>query len=181
MAWTDKILIGVKPVVGYKLNQSLALQVGYGVNISKTSRQSSVESNGLIFYEQGVSVEWKQTNLEVLGLFYPDSDLNYYFFGGMDMTTVDTDITIFENAEYQDNTGQIVSNAEFTVESDKITAFGFILGAGVEFTSANHQRAVYVSLQYSRTMTDDKFFVQETLKADMGGFALMAGMKWFLF
>ncbi len=180
-AWTDKVLLGVKPIIGYKLNSSLALQVGYSLNITKPSRQSVSSTNGLVFYEQGISYEWKQNNLEILGLFYPNSDLEYYFFGGVELVEVNTDITLYENVEYEDGFGGVIGNGDFQVQSDKIRATGFVLGAGVEFTSDNNQRAAYVSIQYSRSVTDDTFFGSEAFKVDLGGISFNGGIKWYLF
>lgn len=181
MAWTDLILLGVKPVVGYKFNSNFALQLGYAFNITKSSRQSGVSSDGLVFYEQGLSVEWGQDNFEALAFYYPDSELEYYLFGGLEIIKIETKITLFENAEYQDDSGFVNSNGDFQIFDDQIAATGFIIGAGVEFTSDNDQRAAYVSMQYSRSLTDDSFFETEDFKVDMGGITLNVGVKWYLF
>lgn len=181
LAWTDQMLLGVKPVIGYKFNTSFALQFGYGINITKPSRQSNIETNGVVTYEQGLAVEWTQRNFEALGVFYPNSDLNYYFFGGLDFSKVDTEITLFENASYPDDLGGVGSDGLLQVEDDSISALGFIFGAGLEFTSDNRSRTAYISVQYTRSMTDDTFFGTEDFKVDLGGFSLMAGMRWYPF
>jgi hypothetical protein len=180
-AWTDKMLLGVKPVVGYKINGSLALQVGYGMNIPKPSNQSYSESNGLVFYQQGLNMEWEQRNLEILGILYPDSDINYYFFGGLDLVNVKTKISIFESAEFPDEFGNTIIGGEVDEQNDTITATGFILGTGLEFVSEDKRRVAYLSVQYSRSLTNDAFFGTEDFKVDLGGFTLMGGIKWYPF
>ncbi len=181
LSWTDKMLLGVKPVAGYKFNEFFALQVGCGLNIPKTSQQQTSESNGVIYYEQGLNIEWQQSNFEVLGIIYPNTELGYYFFGGFDMTWVDTQVTLYENAEYPDANGNTLIGGVYQIENDKVASAGFILGAGLEFASENRNTVVYVSGQYSRSMTDDTFFGTEDFKVDVGGLALMVGLKWYPF
>lgn len=180
-AWTDKMLLGIKPLVGYKFNELVCLQVGYGMSIPKSSQQKISESNGLVYYEQGLNVEWEQRNLEVLGLFYPNTDLGYYFFGGFDMTWVDTKITLFENAEFPDANGNPIYDGATQIENDDIVSTGFILGVGLEFSSENRNTVVYVSGQYSRSVTNDTFFGTEDFKVDVGGLSFMVGIKWYPF
>ena len=180
-AWSDKMMIGIMPVIGYKLSPNVALQVGYGFNITKSSSQSSIITQGLGVYEQGVSIEWHQRNLEVLGFYYPDSDLEYFFFGGLDLANVETDITIFETAQSPDGTGQGIINGDYNLNTDEISAVGYIFGAGIEFTSDNNEQAAFVTMQYSRSLTDETFFGTEGFKIDVGGITLTAGVKWYLF
>ncbi len=181
LAWTDKMQLGVKPMVGYKINDSWALQVAYGLSIPKSSQQIYSETNGLVYYEQGLNIEWKQRDLELVGIFYPDTDLAYYFFGGVDVTFVDTKITLFENAEYPDESGNTIISGDYQIETDDILATGFILGAGLEFAADDRNTVVYLSAQYCRSMTDDAYFSTEDFKVDVGGISFMVGVKWYPF
>ena len=179
-AWTDKILLGIKPMVGYRLNRQFELQVGYGLNITKSSQQSDTTFDTYSTYEQGFSLAWQQRSLEMIGVFYPDSDMGYFFYAGFDMTRIKADFTFFEGIEYQDFNGNPVSEITSTDESDSIDATGFIFGGGIEFASDNN-RAVFVSAQYSTAQTDDVFFGTEDYKVGVGGLTVLLGVKWFPF
>jgi hypothetical protein len=181
LAWTDKILLGLKPLVGYRINHTLALQVGYGLNIPKSSQQTTTESDGFISYEKGLSVEWKQRSLEFLGIIHPDSDLGYFFFAGLDMTRIETKIILYEGLEYEDFYGNLVAQGQAQEEADKISATGVIFGGGMEFPSDDNKRAAYISVQYSTAKTNDTFFGTEDFKVNVGGISFMVGVKWYLF
>ncbi len=181
LSWDNRALLGIKPMAGYRFNRSFAVQVGYNLNIPKSSQQTYSETDGIVTYEQGMTVEWTQRNVEVLGIYYPDAELGYYFFGGLDLARAETKITLFENADYIDNVGDSISAGDFEVLSDHITATGFILGAGVEFASDSNKRVAFASVQYSRSMTDGAFFGTDDFKVDMGGISLVAGIKWYPF
>jgi opacity protein-like surface antigen len=179
-AWTDKLLLGIKPMLGYRLNRQLELQVGYGLNITKSSQQSDTQYDTYTTYEQGFSLAWQQRSLEIIGVFYPDSDMGYFFYAGFDMTRVKADFTFYEGIEFDDFNGNPVSEVTSTDESDSISATGIIFGGGIEFASDNN-RAVFVSVQYSTAKTDDIFFGTEDYKVGVGGLAFMLGVKWFPF
>jgi len=181
LAWTDRVLLGLKPVVGYRFNPSLALQVGYGLNITKSSQQSYGESSGTSYYEQGMKVEWQQRDLEILGVFQSGENLKLALFGGVDLIHVTTDILLYEGVEYQDTIGDLLSSVESQNHTDKLSTAGFIVGAGVEIPSDNEKTEIFVSAQYSSAKTDETFFGTEGFKVDVGGVSFMAGVRWFPF
>lgn len=181
LAWTDRILLGLKPVVGYRFNPGLALQVGYGLNITKSSQQSYGELTGTSYYEQGMNVEWRQRELEILGVFQSGGNLELALFGGLDLISVTTDILLYEGVEYQDYIGDLISLVDYQNNTDKVSAAGFIVGAGVEIPSENEEAEVFLSAQYSWAKTDEAFFGTESFKVDVGGVSFMAGVRWFPF
>ena len=181
LAWTDQILLGLKPVVGYRINPALAVQVGYGVNITKSSQQSYGETSGTLYYEQGMKVEWKQRDLEILGVFQSGENLKLALFGGLDLISVTTDILLYEGAEYEDSIGDLISVVDSQNHTDKLSTTGIVVGAGVEIPSDNERTEVFVSAQYLWARTDETFFGTENFKVDMGGVSFMAGVRWFPF
>lgn len=181
LAWNDRIILGLKPVVGYRISPSLALQVGYGLNITKSSQQSYGESSGTVYYEQGMKVDWRQRDLEILGVFRSGENLKLSFFGGLDLVSITTDILLYEGTEYQDSIGDLISVVDSQDHADKLSISGFIVGAGVEIPSDNERTEVFVSAQYSSARTDETFFGTENFKVDVGGVSFMAGVRWFPF
>lgn len=181
LAWSEHLLLGLKPVVGWKLNEQWALQATYGLNIPKSSSQTYSESNGSVYYDQGLTVEWKQRNLEIVGVYYPDADLDYYLFGGVDLTRIRADVHLFEGIQYEDYIGEMVYDGLYQEETDDITATGFLFGGGVELTSDSKRRVVYFSAQYNLTRTAGTFFGSEDFKVDVGGISFQAGLKLFPF
>ncbi len=179
-AWNDKVLLGFKPMVGYRLNRQMELQVGYGLNITKSSQQSDIQYDTYYTYEQGFSLSWQQRSLEIIGVYYPDRDMGYFFYAGFDMTSLKAEFTFFEGVEYEDFNGNLVSEVTSTKESDSIGATGFIFGGGIEFPSDSNW-AVFASAQYSTAKTDDIFFGTEDFKVGVGGLSFMIGVKWFPF
>jgi opacity protein-like surface antigen len=180
-SWTDKALLGIKPMAGYRLSPHLALQVNLGLNIPKTSQQSYAATDAMNVYEQGMTMEWNQRNLEILGIYQPDAELDYYFFGGIELTRVDMNVLLFEGVEFEDYAGNPTSFSDFQNQSDHITALGFILGGGVEFPSDNRKRVVFASAQYAFTRTGDTFFGTPDFKVDLGGISLTIGVKLYPF
>ena len=178
--WSDKMLLGIKPMVGFKISPQIALQVGYSLNITKSSQQSARDYDLTTSFEQGYSLAWKQRSLEVIGVFYPSEDQNYYFFGGMDLTRIHADFTLYEGVEYQDNLGNLITEVGSEKVSDKITATGVILGAGIEFPSENNKTTTFISAQYSTAKTEGAFFGTEDFKVGVGGISFVVGVKWFL-
>lgn len=181
LAWNEHLLLGLKPLAGWKLNSRWGLQVGLGLNIPKSSSQTYSESSGTVYYDQGLTVEWKQRNLEILGVYYPDSDLGYYLFGGLDLVHIRTDVHLFEGIQYEDYVGQVVYDGLYQEESDDISATGIIFGGGVEIISDNNRRAVYFSAQYSTAKTDDTFFSSPDFQVAVGGMSFQVGLKLFPF
>ncbi len=179
-AWTDKVLLGLKPMVGYRLNRQLELQVGYGLNITKSSQQSDTSYDSNSTYEQGFSLSWQQRSLEIVGVFYPDRDMGYFFYAGFDMTRIKADFTFYEGVGYDDFNGNPVSEVMSTNESDIIDATGIIFGGGIEFPS-DGKTAAFASIQYSTAKTDDIFFGTEDFKVGVGGLTILLGVKWFPF
>jgi hypothetical protein len=180
-AWTDKFLLGIKPLMGYRINSTLALQVGYGLNIPKSSQQTTTQSDGFTSYEQGFSMEWKQRSLEVLGVFHPDSDLGYFLFAGLDLTKIEAKVILYEGLEYEDYYGNLVADAQAQEAIDKISTTGAIFGGGLEFPSEDNNRVVYFSAQYSTAKTNDTFFGTEDFKVLVGGLSFTVGVKWYPF
>lgn len=181
LAWSDRLMLGLKPMIGYRFQPALAVQVGYGLNIAKSSQQSYGESNGVAYYEQGMSVEWRQRDLEILGVYQSQGNLQLALFGGLDLVSIKTDIMLYEGVEYQGTDGEMSSLFDYEDNTDKASATGFIVGAGVEFPSANGKTEVFVSAQYSSAKTAKTFFGTEDFKVDVGGVSFMAGMRWFPF
>ena len=179
-SWTDKVLLGLKPMVGYRLNRQFEMQVAYGLNITKSSQQSDTRYDGFTTYEQGFSLAWEQRSVEILGVYFPSPDQRYFFYGGLDLTHIKTDFTLYEGVGYEDYFGNPVSEVAAEKESDSISATGFIIGAGIEFPSDGNL-AVFASAQYSTAKTDDAFFETEDFKVGVGGIAFMLGVKWFAF
>lgn len=181
MAWSDNILLGLKPMLGYRLGQRISVQVGYTANASKTSQQTWSEATSSAYYEQGMIVEWQQRSLELVGLFHPQGDHGFYLFGGWDLTRIDADISIYEGAEWEDGFGDSNTAFESETVADDITASGLILGGGYTFPSGDGSRAAFVSVQYSTARTKGRFFETNDFNVDMGGVALMVGLRWFPF
>ena len=180
LAWTDKVLLGIKPMVGYRFNRTLELQVVYGLNITKSSQQSETQYDGITSYEQGFSLAWQQRSVEVLGVFFPDPEQGYFFYGGLDLTSIKADFTLYEGVAYEDYFGNPISEVAAQKESDSISATGIIFGVGMEFNSDNNL-AVFTSAQYSTAKTDDTFFGTEDFKVGVGGITFLIGVKWFPF
>ena len=180
-AWTDRILLGLKPTLGWAANDRFALQVDYGLNIPKQSSQTYVEADLYTYYEQGIVVEWAQRNLELVGLWRPDPEGRTYLFAGWDLTRIAADITLYEGAEWGDVTGDTATAFESDQVDDTITAHGLIVGAGLAFRSEDERREVTVALQYSTARTGDDFFATEDFDVAVGGFTLMIGLRWYPF
>ncbi len=179
-AWTDRVLLGLKPMVGYRLSPQLELQVAYGLNITKSSQQSDNQYDGFTSYEQGFSLAWQQRSVEIVGVYFPDPETRYFFYGGLDMTHIKADFTFYEGVGYEDYFGNPVSEVDSEKIGDSISATGIILGAGIEFPSDGNL-AVFASAQYSTAKTKDIFFGTEDFKVGVGGITLMIGVKWFAF
>ena len=123
---------------------------------------------------------WQQRSLEILGVFFPDPEQGYFIYGGLDLTNIKAEFTLYEGVEYEDYLGNPISEIAAQKEFDSLSTTGFIVGAGMEFPSDNNL-AVFISAQYSTAKTDDAFFGTEDFKVGVGGIAFMIGVKWFPF
>ncbi len=179
--WSDNFLLGVRPLVGYRLSDSLALQATYSLSIPKSSIQSYSESNNTTYYSQSLTVDWSQGTTELLAVYSPAADLKYFVYGGLDLTRVKLDVTLTESAGAGDQFGNEFFNGDFQVISDDIDAMGLVVGAGILVPSFGRHTEGFVSLQYSTAKTGDTLFGTEDFKVTVGGIALQAGVRWFPF
>lgn len=180
-SWTDRLVLGVKPMVGYRLNSRFSVQLGMGLNIAKSSQQTYSELVGYQYYEQGYSAEWQQRMTEALLVMHTESNLNFYGFVGVERADIKMRVTLYEGGESYNGWGDLVSTGESRIEEDNIWALGFLIGGGVEFPSGTDNSAVFMSAQYSVTKTDDTLFGTPDFKVDVGGLTALIGIKWFPF
>lgn len=179
-SWTDKLMLGIKPLIGWRITSGFALQAGYALNISKSSNQSVADTDLGSTYEAGFTSEWDQRNLELFAVLHPNPDLGYFFFGGVEMVNVDMSITFYEGISYVDNMGNPVSDYEYEKFEDDISGIGAVIGAGWEFSS-NRTTSAFVTAQYSFAKTNDAFFETEDFKVNVGGLSFLLGVKWHPF
>lgn len=180
-SWNDNFVLGVKPLVGYRLGDRWAFQATYGLNIPKTSQQTYSESNSTTYYSQSLSVDWSQRSLEILGVYYPDGDLQYFLYGGVDLVRIKADVSLYESVGAGDQFGNEFFSGELQMVSDDIDAMGLIVGAGVLVPAFGQHSEGFLSAQYSTAKTDDAFFGTEDFKVTVGGFTLQFGVKWYPF
>ena len=131
-------------------------------------------------YEQRMNVDWSQRGIELIGLYHPSEDWNFYFFGGVDLVSIKSTVTLSEGVEYEDRDELWVTEFVSDGVSSEITAVGLILGAGVEIPSGNGNTATVVSLQFSSATTDDAFFGTDDFKVNVGGYSGLVAFKWYL-
>jgi len=179
--WTDHVILGLKPMIGYRVSRGVTFQISTSLNIAKSSQQQYSEAYGAAYYESGMNVEWKQRDTEILAVFHTDSNLGFFYYAGVDLVAVTTDILLYEGVEYSDVIGDLISSIDYQDNSDSISATGLVVGAGVEIPSGSRTTSAFLSAQYSYARTDDTFFGTEGFKVDVGGFSFMAGVKWFPF
>jgi hypothetical protein len=179
--WADNFLLGVRPLIGYRISDSLAFQATYSLSIPKTSIQSYSESNNTTYYSQSLTVDWSQGTTELLAVYSPDADLDYFVYGGLDLTRVSVDVTLTESAGAGDQFGNEFFNGDFQVISDDIDALGLVVGAGILVPSFGRHTEGFLSLQYSTAKTGDTLFGTQNFNVTVGGFALQAGVRWFPF
>ncbi len=181
LMWPNHMIIGAKPVFGYKINPGFALQFGYTLNIPKSSSESYSGYSGNVTYEQGYSAEWAQSSFDLVGLYYPDEDLGYYFYGGVELVRAEVKITLFESAQGTDQMGDLFTNSDNDLHADHTSTAGFVVGAGWEIPAESNKRVTFITLQYSHSVTNDNLFGTEDFKVNVGGISFMAGIKWFHF
>ena len=180
-AWTDKAVVGVKPFVGYRISPLLALQIGYALNVSKSSTEAYALTDGIVTYEQGYTAEWTQRGWEFLAVLHPDEDLGYYLFAGWESVRVQMDVLLFETAGATGSDGISDSAAISQSEADRIGAQGAVFGAGFDFAPDNDRATFFLNGRYSTARTDGELFGTPDFKVKVGGFAIMAGVKWYPF
>ncbi len=178
--WQDHLLLGLQPLLGYRVSGGFALQAGYTVNIAKSSSQSITETTGTYYYEQGMTFDWAQRTWEVLALWRPHEDSLYYLQGGAELVTVDMDVSWWEGSSSMDNIGNPIASGSFDKANDKLSALGFVIGAGLEWVSETGGRTVFASAKYSSATTDDTFFQTPGFKVDVGGISLTGGIRFSL-
>ena len=178
--WTDRLILGIKPLVGWRISPGFALQAGYALNIAKSSNQSVADTDLGSTYEAGFTSEWGQRNLEIFAVIHPNPDLGYFLFGGVEMVSVDMSITFYEGITYVDNMGNTISDYEYEKFEDDTSGLGAVIGAGWEFSS-NRTTSAFVTAQYSFAKTSDSFFDTDDFDVKVGGLSFLLGVKWHPF
>jgi hypothetical protein len=181
-SWTDKFLLGVKPMVGYRVNPYFAFQASYDLNIPKSSQQVSSTSTVDSYYEQGLQLEWRQRSIELVGVFHPGGGHGDFFvFAGVDLMRLTVDATLYEGLESNDIFGNLTSIGEVQNFTDHSTTTGLIIGAGLDFPSSSELTEVFIHAQYSTARTRGAFFGTEDFEVDVGGVTVTVGMRLYPF
>ena len=173
--WSDKLMLGIKPLIGWRITSGFAIQAGYALNISKSSNQSVADTDLGSTYEAGFTSEWGQRNLEIFAVLHPNPDLGYFLFGGVEMVSVDMSITFYEGITYVDNMGNTISDYEYEKFEDDTSGLGAVIGAGWEFSS-NRTTSAFVTAQYSFAKTSDSFFDTDDFDVKVGGLSFLLGV-----
>ncbi len=179
--WSDNFLLGVKPMMGYRVNENLAFQATYSVNIPKTTQQSYSESTVNTYYEQGMQAEWRQRSIELVGVFQPSAYSDFFIYGGVDLLRVTMDVTLYEGVETTNLFGDLITAGEVQMYSDHLTTSGWLVGMGLEFPSQSEFSEVYVSAQYSTARSQGAFFGTPDFDVDLGGLSVTVGMRIYPF
>lgn len=181
LAWTDHLLLGITPSFGYEFNGGWALQVGVDLNIPKTSQQTFTEYGSSGTYEDSATATWTQRGLEVLGVFHPGRDRRHFFYAGLTWIRIDVEFSSYQGYEFYDYVGNQISDGAQAVLSDVISATGLVFGGGIDFPSSDGQHVVFLSAEYTAARTQGSLFDVEGFDVDVGGFAVMVGVRWFPF
>ena len=181
LSWSENFLLGVKPTIGFRFGRSWAVQLGYGFNLPKSTQQAYYQTSSTTYREQGMLARWRQSNLELVAVFYPGRSRQWHVFGGLDLTQAKAELTWFEGTTVSDGLGHTATDYSYTENADDILAKGFTIGLGYDIGDGTSRTGGYVTLQYTRTLTDGAFLGSEGFDVDLGGITLRAGVRWFPF
>lgn len=179
--WSDKLMFGAKPVAGYRFNPSLALQANYSYFVPKTASQSYTVTTQNYVYRQSMDLEWSQQGVELLALVHPMEQKNIFLLGGVEFVGIEAKVTFSEGVEYDQGDGILGNASDSQSTSDKISAFGYVVGGGLESPPGDSNFSTFILVQYSTAVTKDSFFGTEDFRVKVGGFSVMLGAKWTLF
>ena len=179
--WADNFLLGVKPLVGYRVNPNLAFQASYGFNIPKSTQQVYSESTVNAYYEQGMQVDWAQHSMELVGVFQPLEQGDFFVFAGVDLCRVNMDVTLFEGVETDNLFGDVITDSQIQKFKDHLSAVGLVFGLGLEFPTQSEFVEYYLSARYSTTRSQGAFFGTPDFEVDVGGLAVTVGMRLYPF
>ena len=181
LSWDNNFFLGAQPVLGFRFSRHLALEVGYRWSFPKSAQQAWYESDVYTYYEEGMLSEWKQSSFEALLYIYPKADSNIYLYGGLNRTRAAAVLTYYEGWEWVDDLGNSGSDYITDIYSDVTTTNGLVFGIGVEIPSKYNNRVPFFAARYVVAKTSGPFLGAEDFEVDLGGFSVMAGLKWYPF
>jgi hypothetical protein len=178
--WSDKLLFGAKPMVGYRFSPDFALQADLSYFAPKTNSQTFTVSDQGYTYTQRMDMEWNQRNFALIGLIHPMAEKSIFLFGGVEFVSIEANVTFSEGLDFEwwDGEWDTASDAQST--STDIDAVGYLLGGGLETPPGDKNVSTFVYVQYSTAITDDSFFGTRDFKVKVGGFSAAIGFKWYL-
>lgn len=167
LSWESKIMYGICPVVGYRMNKQLGIQGAYIYNLVKKGEES----------EQNVDAEseYTQRGFQILGQFFPTNE-NYYILAGMEFLSLEVEASWSGSIERTIEVGG----------KDKVS--GLVFGGGIEMPleSLAKNASFYANVLYSLAKYDGGELLEVDgsseldLELKVGGFSAMAGVRLYL-
>ncbi len=177
--WSEKLLLGGKPNLGYRFNERFAMQFGYSYLFPKRSAQYFTQQIGTATTQDRLDWEWRHSTLDLVGVYYPSDEWNVHFYAGAERVLAELDAVPSRSATLPDLFGGATSQTDSEFWTDTVRAWGAVVGAGLEMPSENLNVSTVVTLQYSTSRARQQLFVTPDFDLGVGGFALFAGLKWY--
>lgn len=191
-SWENKLLYGLKPLIGYRFSPKFAVSASYGYFFMKTGEQS--ESFTFLYLSSSVKldiaseIEYSQSVIQLLGYFYPLESSGFFLSAGIEF--------VYMNAKNEDEltikqTGYSPTKGKWRAKGDDKTT-GFVFGSGIEIPvfSQNISFTATVLYSLSNYSGDELLEVKSAplevtdpnmdIELGVGGFNVNVGLRFYL-
>ncbi|MEX1277215.1 MAG: hypothetical protein WEE20_14860 [Bacteroidota bacterium] len=189
-AWSNKILYGFSPVVGYRILPELALEGTYTYFMTKDGEQDQTFTS---VYVQGLRIaktfemEYTQSLVRVIGVYSPEMLSGAFLSAGVEFASIAAELEDFTSVVQP---GFVTNSDTWRAEGDD-SVIGFVLGGGFEMPLASTNLSVVGSVLYSFTKYngDDLLKITQSggpvsdpnidMELGIGGISGSVGFRWY--
>ncbi|NQT27390.1 hypothetical protein HQ585_18700 [candidate division KSB1 bacterium] len=185
MGWGNKLLYGIKPVVGYRVSPQMAILGTYSMYMNKKADQSESASGQGTVSDVTLSAdaesEYTQRAMQILLQYHLTPGKEFFLIGGMEFVSMKAELKHIMSMEsdWYDSVGTLLD-----VDGEDKTN-GLVIGAGIEKPLQSKKNMSFVaSAMYSFTKYEgDELFEGEgddpEIKLNIGGFIANIGIRMY--
>jgi hypothetical protein len=154
MGWGNKLLYGIKPVVGYRFSPGFAIIGSYSLYMTKKGEQSeSVSGHGYfddIEFKTEAESEYTQHVTQILAQYHLTPGKEFFLIGGMEFVSMKAEM----QNEITISDPPTTDHASWKAKGED-KASGLVIGAGIEKSlSAGENMSLIATALYSLTKYD---------------------------
>ena len=186
LGWPNKLLFGIRPIVGYKFSTRFAAEGSFNILFKKAADETDTYFNG--------SSEYSQKTVQLLGKYYPLSQQGFFVSAGAEITFINYEET------FTINDNDIFSSDFKWVRGGNDNVFGLAFGCGFEMPLGVQNMTLQATALYSLSKysgrkllifdEDESYLGKKStvqgaaddtkMELGIGGLSISAGLRMYL-